>query len=104
MLWQLNPTLKQGITPPEHLYGKAFELRLPKATPEDCGEKLSKLPVEENRFIQTYRIKRGDTLSGIARRWGAKVLEITRANNITTRSTLRLGQKLIIPIPARKRR
>ncbi len=104
MLWQLNPTLKQGITPPEHLYGKAFELSLPKATPEDCGDKLAKLPVEENRFIQTYRIKRGDTLSGIARRWGAKVLEIARANNITTRSTLRLGQKLIIPIPARKRR
>ena len=25
LLWQLNPTLKQGITPPEHLYGKAFE-------------------------------------------------------------------------------
>ena len=104
MLWQLNPTLKQGITPPEHLYGKAFELSLPKATPEDCGEKLAKLPVEENRFIQTYRIRRGDTLSGIARRWGAKVLEIARANNITTRSTLRLGQKLIIPIPAKKRR
>ena len=104
LLWQLNPVLKQGITPPEHLYGKAFDLRLPEATPEDCSEKLSKLPVEENRYIQTYRIKRGDTLSGIADRWGAKVLEIARANNITTRSTLRLGQKLIIPIPAKKRR
>ena len=104
MLWQLNPTLKQGITPPAHLYGKAFELRLPKVTPEDCGDKLAKVPVEETRFIQTYRVKRGDTLSGIARRWGAKILEIARANNITTRSTLKLGQKLIIPIPAKKRR
>ena len=103
-LWQLNPTLKQGITPPKHLYGKAFNLRLPKATPETCADELAKLPVEDNRFIQTYRIRRGDTLSGIAKRWGAKVLEIARANNITTRTTLRLGQKLIIPIPAHKRR
>jgi membrane-bound lytic murein transglycosylase D len=103
LLWTMNPTLKQGITPPEHMYGKAFELRLPEATPADCGDKLAKLPVEENRFIQTYRVRRGDTLSGIAKRWGAKILEIARANNITTRSTLRLGQKLIIPIPAKKR-
>ena len=71
LLWQLNPTLKQGITPPEHLYGKAFKLRLPEVTPADCADKLAKLPVEENRYIQTYRIRRGDTLSGIARRWGA---------------------------------
>ena len=42
-LWQLNPTLKQGITPPKHLYGKAFNLRLPKATPETCADELAKL-------------------------------------------------------------
>jgi membrane-bound lytic murein transglycosylase D len=104
LLWQLNPMLKQGITPPEHLYGKAFELRIPQATPEDCAAKLKKLPVQENRHIQTYRVRRGDTLSGIASRWGARILEIARANNITTRSTLRLGQKLIIPIPLKRKR
>ncbi|MDE0881418.1 MAG: transglycosylase SLT domain-containing protein [Myxococcota bacterium] len=104
LLWHLNPMLKQGITPPEHLYGKAFELRVPQATPEDCVTRLKKLPVQENRHIQTYRVRRGDTLSGIAKRWGARILEIARANNITTRSTLRLGQKLIIPIPVKRKR
>jgi membrane-bound lytic murein transglycosylase D len=104
LLWHLNPMLKQGITPPKHLYGKAFELRVPQATPEDCATRLKKLPVQESRHIQTYRVRRGDTLSGIAKRWGARILEIARANNITTRSTLRLGQKLIIPVPVKRKR
>jgi membrane-bound lytic murein transglycosylase D len=104
LLAHLNPSLKQGITPPEHLYGRPFNLRLPKATPDDCSAKLVALPVEENRYIQTYRIKRGDTLSGIASRWGTKILEIARANNITTRTVLRPGRKLIIPVPMRAKR
>ena len=98
ILTQLNPTLKQNITPPEHLYGRPFELRVPEATPDDCNKKLTALPVAENRFLQTYKIRRGDTLSGIAAKWGTSVATLVRANNLRRRSTLRLGQKIFIPL------
>ena len=97
-LWQ-QPNAHKASHPPKHLYGKAFNLRLPKATPETCADEAAKLPVEDNRFIQTYRIRRGDTLSGIAKRWGAKVSEIARFNNITTQHHPSPGTKADHPDP-----
>ncbi|WP_370457794.1 LysM peptidoglycan-binding domain-containing protein [Dysgonomonas sp. 216] len=46
----------------------------------------------------TYVVKKGDTLSGIAKRYkGVKVNDIMKASNITS-DKLSLGQKLTIPI------
>jgi membrane-bound lytic murein transglycosylase D len=103
VLIDLNPTLKQKITPPEHLYGSPFGLRVPEATPEDCSKKLVALPVAENRFLHTYKVLRGDTLSGIAAKWGTSVSTLVRANNLGRRSTLRLGQRIFIPLTQAKR-
>jgi len=44
-----------------------------------------------------YTVKRGDTLFAIARRYGATIREIARANNIDASDTLRIGQQLNIP-------
>lgn len=45
----------------------------------------------------TYVVKRGDTLSGIAARYGLKTSDLAKANNITNVSRIFVGQKLIIP-------
>ncbi|MFI3287614.1 MAG: LysM peptidoglycan-binding domain-containing protein [Rikenellaceae bacterium] len=42
----------------------------------------------------TYTVKRGDTLSVIAQRNGTSVSELCRLNNISSSSTIRVGQKL----------
>ncbi len=45
---------------------------------------------------RTYRVRRGDTLWGIAQRHGVSHKEIARWNGIRTRATLRPGTKLAI--------
>ncbi|HQW87295.1 MAG TPA: M23 family metallopeptidase [Flavobacteriales bacterium] len=41
-----------------------------------------------------YRVKRGDTLSSIARRHGTTVARLCKLNRLSTRSILRIGQRL----------
>lgn len=44
--------------------------------------------------VKYYKIKSGDTLGTIARRNGTTVANICKLNNITTRTTLRIGRSL----------
>ena len=43
-----------------------------------------------------HKVKRGESLSKIARRYGTTVRAIQRANNLTS-TNLQIGQRLIIP-------
>ncbi len=52
---------------------------------------------------QTYSVKPGDTLYGIARKTGITVQALKRANGLTD-NTLRVGQALVIPSPQTSRR
>ncbi len=46
----------------------------------------------------TYKVQSGDTLSSIAAKFGIAWEEIARANGVTSRTTLRVGQELVIPV------
>ena len=46
---------------------------------------------------ETYVVKKGDTLYGIARRYGLKAKDLQEANNIPNPNRIKIGQKLIIP-------
>ena len=46
-----------------------------------------------------YVVKSGDQLSRIASKFGVTVAEIQAANNIKDPNLIRVGQKLIIPLP-----
>ncbi|MDD2552481.1 MAG: M23 family metallopeptidase [Dysgonamonadaceae bacterium] len=46
--------------------------------------------------VKHYKIKKGDTLEAIARRNGTTVKQLCTLNNITTRTTLRIGRSLRI--------
>lgn len=46
---------------------------------------------------QTHKVVRGDTLSGIARKYGTTVDAIAKANNIANVNLIRVGQVLTIP-------
>ncbi len=49
------------------------------------------------RGIKIHVVRRGDTLYGIASRYGVKAKSICLANGITLKTTLHPGQKLTIP-------
>jgi LysM repeat protein len=46
---------------------------------------------------QSYYVQRGDTLSGIARRFGVTTYELARVNGISNPSRIYVGQRLCIP-------
>jgi murein DD-endopeptidase MepM/ murein hydrolase activator NlpD len=47
-----------------------------------------------------YRVRRGDTVYGIARRHGLDAQQIIRANGLRAPYVLRLGDRLQLPVPA----
>ena len=46
---------------------------------------------------RTHVVRRGDTLSGLARRYGVSVAELRRANGLSDRESLRAGESIRIP-------
>lgn len=47
--------------------------------------------------MTTYRIKKGDTLSGIARRYGTSVSALAKANHLRNANVISAGRTLTIP-------
>ncbi len=89
----LNPELRRSITPPGV---RGYELRVPEGTGARFQTAYAALPASEKiAAVDTvYRVRRGDTLSGIARRHGTSVSAICRANGISRNTTLRIGMNL----------
>lgn len=93
----LNPQFKRWSTPP---YLKNYTLRIPKGTKERFVAQMSK--DKRKSWISTliHRVRRGETLSQIARKYGVSQWEIVRINNIRNRHYLKVGQVLKIPVPS----
>ena len=52
---------------------------------------------QPQRCDVTYRVKRGDTLSGIAKHFGVSVNQLAKANGIRNSNRINAGQVLCIP-------
>jgi membrane-bound lytic murein transglycosylase D len=101
----LNPELRYKILPAEK-----YTLRLPPGSAKTLLSKLDEIPVSSPpaRTFVYHRIKRGETLSVIARRYKTSVWRIKRANNLRRSNYIIAGRLLKIPLrgykyPARKK-
>ena len=105
-LKDLNPAVKTDYLP---LYRTGFDfVRVPKTLRVKAIASLPKAKTKL-RYISssfTYKVSHGDTLSGLARRFGTTVSQLKRLNKISSNNFIRLGQKLKIPEKggARKRK
>ena len=61
-----------------------------------AGNQTSEQADKQTQTI-TYTVKKGDTLSAIANRYGTTVSAIATANNIDNPNYIQVGQQLIIP-------
>ena len=94
-VFDLNAHLVRGATPPGK---KNYEIRLPKGTGQVFQAKYAKLPKAKRIQVVRHRVRHGDTLWAIGRRYGVSVNLIAKANNIRSHQRLRRGRTLIIPI------
>lgn len=95
VLADLNPALLRGITPGS---GTPYRLRFPAGRDEEIRLALDRIPPEKRLKIRHYQVKKGDTLSTIARRFGTSLPALTSLNGIRNPRRLQIGQNLVIPL------
>jgi membrane-bound lytic murein transglycosylase D len=93
----LNPELKMWCTPPHR---PDYEVKIPAGTREKFLQNFSQLDPSERITFRQHQVRKGDTLSTIARRYGIKKEPIMELNDLKSPRQLRTGSSIIIPIPA----
>jgi membrane-bound lytic murein transglycosylase D len=90
----LNPALRRMASPPDY---SNFPLRVPVDSGKIFSLELAKLPESEKLPWYHHKVRRGETLSTIAARYGASVYGIQKANNMRNPHRISVGQDLMIP-------
>ena len=91
---RLNPELRRWTTP---VRGDGWVLNVPEGTAAGVQELLSTLLPEELAALQWHSVKRGETLQSIANKLKVRRADLAEANYLSARTTVRPGQKLVIP-------
>ena len=96
-----NPELKKHITPPPSK-GKPYRFKLPKNFVDDFSKiktKLTKLKIDD---IHIHRIRAGESLYRIARKYGISLKKLRSFNPRLNPKRIRPGTKVAVPIPSVK--
>ena len=94
-LKELNPELRYEILP-----GDNYQLKIPFGKKETLLANIDSIPVSSPpRPAYVYhKIRKGDTISTIARRYRTSEKKIARANNLNKRKFIVAGKTLKIPL------
>lgn len=90
----LNPELRRLTTP---VKADNYEVKLPVGTGDTFLERLSAAQPGEVATLNWHVVKRGETFATIARKYGVRSTDVAEANRLARKTTLRVGQELIIP-------
>ena len=101
-LRRMNPALLDPVWSGTKHVPRAFPLRLPDDQLMDSAERLmASVPAHQRFGEQTpdlyHRVRRGDSLSAIARRYRTSVSELVALNGLRSRHRIRAGQVLRLP-------
>jgi membrane-bound lytic murein transglycosylase D len=103
VLHELNPSLKHRTTPPQ-----AYTIRVPEGKGEVILAELNQIPdwcppakPTYRRSTVTHRVRKGENLSTIARRYGTSVKSIMRANGLKSTRYIKAGWRLKVPVRRR---
>lgn len=92
----LNPHLVRDMTPP----GRAWDVRVPVGKAGAVAANLEKIAEAERLATVWHRVRRGETLSHIARRYGVSVDAMESANRGLNPRRLQVGQRVRVPAGA----
>jgi membrane-bound lytic murein transglycosylase D len=88
----MNPHLRQGATPKG-----SVKVHVPKSKGEGLLAAAAAVPAHERIRTLTHRVKSGETLGLIAKRYGTTVSALQAANNIKNVNSVSVGATLTIP-------
>jgi membrane-bound lytic murein transglycosylase D len=92
-LRKMNPHLKKGKTPP---HPGTYNIYLPKGYKETVETALEKIPLVNYYALKEYIVKKGDTVSSIADKFGISSGELLSINKLKP-NQLRIGMVLKVP-------
>jgi membrane-bound lytic murein transglycosylase D len=90
-LRELNPELRRTTTPT-----RGLDLKVPVGTGATVERQLESAGPLYVKFT-FHTVKRGETVTSIARRYRVSVAELRSANSLSARARLRASQELMIP-------
>jgi membrane-bound lytic murein transglycosylase D len=94
----LNPELRRWTTPVPRPGREAYELKVPKGTGDGLDARLAELTPADVAALKYYTVKRGDTLTTIAKKLRVNRTDLADANYLSARSVVTPGQNLVIPV------
>ena len=95
-LQDMNPELIQFSTPPE--FSGGYPIKIPKGSLEQFTAQLKNIPESARRTYLVHSVRKGETLTKVARKYGVTIYDLADANNISTKSKLYVGVNLRIPV------
>jgi len=103
VLKHYNPALRESVWSGTKYIPRSFELRLPATALASKPELLLAGIAPVDRYsAQTpdvyHTVRRGETLSGIASKYGHSVRELSELNGLRSRHRIRVGQVLRLPV------
>jgi peptidoglycan lytic transglycosylase D len=99
----LNPALRPSVWNGQRHVPKGFHLRVPaeggdKWTPELLAARLAPSDQFANQPEERrHRVRSGETLSGVAARYGVSVESLAEFNGMSASAMLRVGRSLLVP-------
>jgi membrane-bound lytic murein transglycosylase D len=91
---ELNPELKRWCTPPDQAF---YTIRIPRDKKERFLENISKIPKEERYSFNIHIVKKGETVSRIAKRYRLPESVLYALNPEVKIKGLRPGQEIKLP-------
>ena len=99
-LRELNPELLRRLTPPataQHPY----RLRVPAGSARALRARLDTASRAEQLSARVHRVRRGDSLHRLARRYRTHPQVLREVNGLSPKATLRINARLLVPRPPR---
>ncbi len=90
----LNPELRRWTTP---IRQGDYTLRVPEGTAALVEDGLSQSAPSQLNALQWHTVRKGETLTTIARKLRVNRVDLAEANYLKTTSRVRVGQRLVVP-------
>jgi membrane-bound lytic murein transglycosylase D len=90
----LNPELRRWTTP---VRASGYELKVPKGVATALEARIADSDPGDRAALNWYTVKRGETLTTIARKLAVKKTDLAEANYVSEKSRVLPGQRLVIP-------
>ena len=91
---ELNPELRRWTTP---IRSKDYELKVPEGSAETIRARLTETDPGELAPLRWHIVKKGETISTIARKLRVSRGDLAEANYLSVKSRVSTGQRLVIP-------